>query len=96
MTDQPDREKSSKTLSDEAIAVFAFAAYHQLESGKQVSRVVIEDGAGHQADGKAVAELKDHGLADTENNRIVFTSEGEAVLSRVIGAIRDAGRASAT
>lgn len=78
-------------LTDEALAVFAFAAYHQLESGEPVSRVVIEDGAGHQADRKAIAELTDRGLARTENNRIVFTSDGEAVLSAIIDAMRKAG-----
>ena len=33
----------SPTLSDKAVAVFAFAAYHQLSSGEAVVDVVLKD-----------------------------------------------------
>jgi hypothetical protein len=79
-------------LSDEALAVFAFAAYHQLESGEPVTRVVIHDRSGHQADGKAVAELTERGLATVEDDRIAFTGSGEEVLGRVVSALRQAVR----
>jgi chromosome segregation and condensation protein ScpB len=78
-------------LTDEALAVFAFAAYHQLESGEPVTRVVINDGAGHRADGKAVAELTERGLAEVENDRIAFTDSGEALLARIVETIRKTG-----
>lgn len=93
MNEQNDSSAhTNKSLSDEALAVFAFAAYHQLERGKQVARVVIKDEAGHQADSKAVAELTERDVAETENNRIVFTTEGEFVLAKIIDAIQKAGR----
>jgi hypothetical protein len=78
------------TLSDKALAVFAFAAYHQLESGQRVASVVQRDGAGHQADGEAVAELRERGLAEADGGTISFTPDGEAVLERVIGGLREA------
>ncbi len=87
----PHADKAQNApLSDAALAVFAFAAYHQLESGEQVSGVVIHDGAGHQADGEAVAELTDRGLAEVADDRIVFTRSGEAVFGRVLSALRRA------
>ncbi|ACL60734.1 hypothetical protein [Methylobacterium nodulans] len=30
-------------LSDKALSVFAFAAYHQLDSGQKVSRVLVSE-----------------------------------------------------
>ena len=78
-------------LSDKALAVFAFALYHQLESGEPVSRVVLSDGAGRQADGDAVDQLQRAGLATVDGNWIAFT---EAGLGR-IAALADAARSSA-
>jgi hypothetical protein len=54
-------------ISDRGLAVFAFAIYHQLESGSRVTQVVREDGAGHHADPAAIQELQRLGLvhADT-------------------------------
>ncbi len=75
-------------LSDKALAVFAFAIYHQLASGEPVSRVVLSDGAGHQADGEAVEELRAARLADVEGNWIVFTADGLARLAAVAEAFR--------
>ena len=37
-------------LSDKAVAVFAFAAYHEMSSGETVVDVVLKDGAGHGKD----------------------------------------------
>jgi hypothetical protein len=75
-------------LSDKALAVFAFAAYHQLESGQRVSSVVQNDGAGHKADDDAVNELSDRGLARADGSSIHFTEEGERALQTVIDGIR--------
>jgi superfamily II helicase len=75
-------------LSDGALAVFAFAAYHQLSSGQQVRRVVQRDGAGHQASDTAVAELKERGLIEADGEEIRFTDEGEQVLQSFISSLR--------
>jgi chromosome segregation and condensation protein ScpB len=85
-------ENAEKTLSDQALAVFAFAAYHQLESGEPVTRVVTQDAAGHRADGKAVDELTKRGLVKVEDSRIVFTETGTILLARVISALRETAR----
>jgi CTP-dependent riboflavin kinase len=76
------------SLSDKAIAVFAFAAYHQLESGQRVSSVVQRDGAGHQADEEAIAELQDRGLATADGENITFTEDGEEALQRLVDGMR--------
>lgn len=78
-------------LSDKALSVFAFALYHQLESGEPVSRVVLSDGAGHQADGEAVRELQEAGLAEVDGNWIVFSEEG----LRRVSALAEAARSTA-
>ena len=96
---QPDHEGPAVTdaapgrsnLSDKALAVFAFALYHQLEGGEPVSRVVLRDGAGHQADDQAVAELRSAGLAEVDGNWIVFSDDG----LRRIAALAEAARGSA-
>ncbi len=77
------------SLSDKALAVFAFAAYHELGTGQRVASVVRRDGAGHEADPEAVAELTGHGLASVEGDRIVFTPEGEAKLRAAIAGLRN-------
>jgi chromosome segregation and condensation protein ScpB len=76
-------------LSDEALAVFAFAAYHQLSSGQIVRSVVQKDGAGHKASDNAVDELKGRGLIEADGTEIRFTPEGEEALQGVISAIRN-------
>jgi chromosome segregation and condensation protein ScpB len=81
----------STSLSDRALAVFAFAAYHQLESGEPVARVVAKDGAGHHADSGAIAELSERGLAELEGDRIVFTQDGEKLLGKAIEVLRGIG-----
>ena len=60
-------------LSDEALAVFAFAAYHQLASGQKILSVVRKDGAGHRASAAAADELDGRGLVEAEEREIVFT-----------------------
>ena len=75
-------------LSDEALAVFAFAAYHQLSSGQMVRSVVQRDGAGHRANDAAVSELKGRGLIEADGEEIRFTDEGERVLQDFIAGLR--------
>ena len=62
-------------LSDGALAVFAFAAYHELSSGQRVLSMVREDGAGHRANAAAVDELDERGLIRADRDELVFTPE---------------------
>ena len=80
----------SSALSDKALAVFAFAAYHELSSGESVVDVVLEDQAGHRADPAAVEELETGGFVKRSGARVAFTEEGQAKLSTVITAMRGA------
>jgi hypothetical protein len=80
-------------LSDEALAVFAFAAYHQFSSGQPVRSVVQRDGVGHKASDKAVAELQGRGLIEADRSEIRFTPQGEEALQALISGIRT-GRGS--
>ena len=75
-------------LSDKALAVFAFAAYHQLESGDAVTSVVSDDASGHKADPAAVEELVRLNLAAPTAERLHFTDAGQVMLSQVIDRIR--------
>jgi hypothetical protein len=75
-------------LSDKALAVFAFAIYHQLESGDAVSGVTARDATGHQADPEAVEELERLELAKLENDRIVFTPAGQLMLGQLLDRLR--------
>ena len=70
-------------LSDKALAVFAFALYHQLESGTRVTEVIKADGAGHHADGEAIDELSRLDLVEANGNRVSFTERGESILKRL-------------
>lgn len=82
-------------LSDKALAVFAFAIYHRLQTGERVTGVVGRDGAGHQADSEGVAELEKQGLAKWAGDRIEFTPEGESQMDGLFAALRTAaGRSS--
>jgi len=76
-------------LSDKALAVFAFAIYHQLESGDAVSGVVARDAAGHQADPEALKELSGLGLANVENGKINFTDAGQLLLGQLLDRLRN-------
>ena len=82
----------ASALSDKALAVFAFASYHQLTSGEKVTDVVLHDGAGHAADPAAIAELETAGLATQEGDRASFTNEGQKLFGMVLEAIRSAAR----
>jgi hypothetical protein len=79
-------------LSDKGIAIFAFAAYHQLESGQPVTKVIREDGKGHKADEEGVSELERLGLAKAEGNGIAFTEAGLAALAKSVDGLRAAAR----
>ena len=76
-------------LSDKALAVFAFAIYHQLESGDAVSGVVARDAAGHQADPEVLKELSGLGLANVENGKINFTDAGQLLLGQLLDRLRN-------
>ena len=80
-------------ISDKALAVFAFAIYHQLESGSRVTQVVRDDRAGHHADEEAISELEGLGLVQADGDRIGFTERGEALLDRILGDMRAAAGA---
>lgn len=75
-------------LSDEALAVFVFAAYHQLSSGQRVRSVVQRDGAGHKASDAAISELETRGLIEADGDEIRFTDEGEGALQALLSSLR--------
>ncbi len=81
---------SGSQLSDKALAVFAFAAFHQLESGQKVSKVTRRDGAGHKADDEAVAELQGRNLITLDGDFIAFTPDAERLLNEAIDGMRRA------
>lgn len=75
-------------LSDKALAVFAFAIYHQLGSGDAVTSVVTSDASGHKADPGAIAELVTAELAIEGEGRLHFTPAGQLMLSQIVDRIR--------
>ena len=81
---------AAASLGDKALAVFAFAAYHQLESGQPVTRVIRSDQAGHKADDEAVSELAGRKLIAADGNDLVFSQEGLKILARMIEGLRTA------
>jgi hypothetical protein len=81
---------TDRNLSDAALAVFAFAAYHELESGQVVKSVIRSDNAGHKADEAAISELKEHGFVEADEAQIRFTKEGERIKQAVIDGLRSA------
>lgn len=83
---------STSDLSDKALAVFAFAAYHQLESGQPVTKVIRQDGKGHKADDEAVSELESGGFAKSEGNDISFSEAGLKVLAASIDGLKASAR----
>jgi hypothetical protein len=76
------------SLSDKALSVFMFAAYHELASGQKVTSVVRRDHAGHVADPDGVAELEHHGLVTRNGDFLQFSVEGERFLDALMSAIR--------
>jgi hypothetical protein len=75
-------------LSDKALAIFAFAVYHQLDSGDVVTSIVADDGSGHRADPAAVEELTGLVLMERVDDRLHFTDAGQLMLSQIIDRIR--------
>lgn len=82
------------SLSDKALSVLVFAAYHTLVSGETVRKVVLDDGKGHQADRAGVDELVSAGLLEAEGERGRLTSAGEEALLSLLDTIRNAGSPS--
>lgn len=79
---------ASTPLSDKALGILAFAAYHQLTSGETVTEVISADGKGHKADPEGVAALEAAGFARQGEGRVAFTPEGMTRLAGVIDALR--------
>ena len=75
-------------LSDKALAIFAFAIYHQLASGDSVTAVTAHDPAGHRADPEAIAELEQHELAQAAGGKITFTPAGLLMLEQLLDRLR--------
>ena len=85
-------DSNTQGLSDGAVAVLAFAAYHQLGSGQPVKSVIREDGKGHKADDAAVSELESRSLLEVRGNDLCFTPQGLEVLSAAIEGLKAATR----
>ena len=80
-------------LSDKALSIFAFAAYHRLLSGERVLSVIRKDGKGHEADPSGIAEVEQKGLATSTSDNIAFTEDGADFAEAVVESIwRQAGR----
>ena len=77
-----------KGLSDHALSILAFAAYHRLVSGERVTSVVRKDGAGHEADPKGVEELTERGLATAGETEIELASEAQEAVETLVTALR--------
>lgn len=75
-------------LSDKALAVFAFAAYHQLSSGDTVTSIVSRDHENHHADSAAVTELVERDLVHEEGDWLHFTPAGQLMLSQIIDRLK--------
>ncbi len=81
---------SQTALSDKALSILTFAAYHSLVSGETVTRVVLDDGKGHKADSQGVAEMEEAGLLSPDGERGTLTDKGIEALGKVIDGIRSA------
>ncbi|KAB0679617.1 hypothetical protein [Aureimonas leprariae] len=75
-------------LSDKALSILAFAAYHALASGEKVRDVVLDDGKGHKADAGGVEEMTAAGLLEVEGARGRLTEAGERRLEEALQALR--------
>lgn len=84
----------AQALSDRAIGVFAFAAYHQLSTGQKVAGVTLSDGKGHGLDPDAVDELARRGLVTVNAREVVLGDKANAILAEVIDRIRGAASAA--
>ncbi len=77
-----------KGLSDHALSILAFAAYHRLVSGERVTSVIRKDGAGHEADPKGVTELTERGLATADDAEISLSDEAQEAVETLVTAMR--------
>ena len=75
-------------LSDKALSILVFAAYHELASGQKVTSVIRRDHAGHVADPDGVAELEHHSLITQNGDFLHFSAEGERYLEALLAVIR--------
>ena len=57
-------------------------------SGQTVTKVILRDGSGHQADPDAVRELQERELITVEGNDIVFGEQAQTLLAAIIEAMR--------
>ena len=81
---------SDQQLSDKALSILAFAAYHHLTSGEKVRDVVLDDGKGHRADTGGVEEMTAAGFLEVQGDRGRLTEAGEQKLAALLDAIRGA------
>lgn len=75
-------------LSDHALSILAFAAYHRLVSGERVTSVIRSDGKGHAADPEGVSELEGRGLATADATDIALGETAQALVETMVGALR--------
>ena len=83
---------SEQKLSDKALSILAFAAYHSLASGEAVGEIVIDDGNGHKADPDGLAEIQATGLIEPDGSRGRLTAAGRGALDVVLEALRASQR----
>ena len=77
-------------LSDKALSIFAFAAYHRLVSGERVTSVIRKDGAGHEADPEGVKELEGRGLVTASETDIDLGETAQQAVESMVAALRQA------
>ncbi|MGH1573853.1 hypothetical protein ACRAWG_28405 [Methylobacterium sp. P31] len=75
-------------LSDKALSILAFAAYHRLVSGERVTSVIRRDGAGHEADPEGVKELEGRGLVTVRDTDIDLSEDAQAAVKAMVAALR--------
>ena len=77
-------------LSDKALSIFAFAAYHRLVSGERATSVIRKDGAGHEADPEGVKELEERGLVTAGDTDIDLGQTAQQTVETMVAALRQA------
>lgn len=75
-------------LSDKALSILAFAAYHRLVSGERVTSVIRKDGAGHEADPQGVKELEARGLVTAGATDIDLGETAQQAVETMVAALR--------
>jgi hypothetical protein len=81
---------ADQKLSDKALSILTFVAYHALASGEKVRDVVLDDGKGHKADAGGVEEMTAAGFIEVEGARGRLTEAGERKLAAVLDSLRGA------